>query len=205
MYLHRTPKWLGSLFPDILWRINTEANEIYLTFDDGPVPDITPWVLEQLALYNAKATFFMVGGNIQKHYGLFKEVINGQHTIGNHTFNHLNGWSTNNQTYIDNITKAEKLIGTNSSQLFRPPHGRLKWSQYKNIKKSLKVVMWDVLSGDFNSSLSPEKCLKSSIRATVPGSVIVFHDSYKTIDKLKYVLPRYLEYFTALNFKFKAL
>lgn len=205
MYLHKTPKWLGSIFPDILWNINTEAKEIYLTFDDGPVPDVTPWVLEQLEQYNAKATFFMVGGNIEKHHSLFKEVKDRQHTIGNHTFNHLNGWSTDSQTYIENITKAEKLLGINSTRLFRPPHGRLKWSQYQNIKKSFKIVMWDVLSGDFNRSLSPEKCLNNSIRATVPGSIVVFHDSSKTIDKLKYVLPRYLEYFNALNFKFKAL
>lgn len=205
MYLHKTPKMLRGLFPDILWSINTDAKEIYLTFDDGPVPAVTSWVLEQLELYNAKATFFMVGGNIQKHYELFKEVINGQHTIGNHTFNHLNGWSTTNQTYIDNITKAEKLLGTNSVHFFRPPYGRLRWSQYKRIKKSFKIVMWDVLSGDFSSSLSPENCLKNSIRATVSGSVIVFHDSAKNLDKLKYVLPRYLEHFAALNFTFKAL
>jgi peptidoglycan/xylan/chitin deacetylase (PgdA/CDA1 family) len=205
MYLHKTPIWLGSLFPNILWSINTEAKEIYLTFDDGPVPDATPWVLEQLNQYNAKATFFMVGDNIHKHYELFTEVVNHQHTVGNHTFNHLNGWITNNQTYFENVSKAEKIIGTNTSQLFRPPHGRLKWSQYRRLKKNYNIVMWDVLSGDFNSSLSQEDCLGKSIKATVPGSVIVFHDSAKTIDKLKYVLPRYLEYFAALNFTFKAL
>ena len=205
MYLHQTPKWLGDVFPEILWNINTDAKEIYLTFDDGPVPEVTPWVLEQLEQYNAKATFFMVGDNISKYYTVFTQVLNRQHTIGNHTHNHLNGWNTINQTYIDNISKAEKLLGANSVQLFRPPHGRLKWSQYKKIKKSFKIVMWDVLSGDFSSSLSPENCLKNSIRATVPGSVIVFHDSAKNLDKLKYVLPRYLEHFAALNFTFKAL
>jgi peptidoglycan/xylan/chitin deacetylase (PgdA/CDA1 family) len=205
MYLHKTPKLLGRLFPDILWNISTEAKEIYLTFDDGPVPEVTPWVLDQLDLYNAKATFFMVGDNIQKHRGVYTEVLERQHTIGNHTFNHLNGWSTNSQAYIENIEKAEKLLGTNSTGLFRPPHGRLKWSQYKNIKKSYKVVMWDILSGDFNSSLSQANCLASSIKGTAPGSVIVFHDSAKTVDKLKFVLPRYLEHFAALNFTFKTL
>ena len=205
MYLHKTPKWLGSLFPNILWRINTEAKEIYLTFDDGPVPDATPWVLEQLKQFNAKATFFMVGDNIHKHKQLFNEVINHQHTVANHTYNHFSGWSTNNRTYFENVSKAEKMIGANTSQLFRPPHGRLKWSQYRKIKESYKIVMWDVLSGDFNSGLSPEKCLDKSIKATVPGSVIVFHDSAKTINKLKYVLPRYLAHFSALNFTFKAL
>lgn len=205
MYLHKTPKLLGRLFPDILWNINTEAREIYLTFDDGPIPDVTPWLLEQLEQYNAKATFFMVGDNMHKYQGLFTEVINRQHTVGNHTYNHLDGWSTNNQSYTDNVNKAEKLLGVNSTKLFRPPHGRLKWSQYRKIKKSFKIVMWDVLSGDFSSSLSPEKCLTKSIRATVPGSVIVFHDSVKNFDKLQYVLPRYLKHFSALNFTFKAL
>ena len=197
--------WLGNLFPDILWHINTAAKEIYLTFDDGPVPEVTPWVLEQLEQYNAQATFFMVGNNISKYQELFTEVINRQHTVGNHTFNHLDGWKTNNQTYVENISKAEELLNNNSTKLFRPPHGKLKWSQYLNVKKSFTIVMWDVLSGDFDNSLSKEKCLKSSISATVPGSVIVFHDSAKTVAKLKYVLPRYLEHFTALDFKFKAL
>ena len=205
MYLHKTPRWIGSFFPNILWSISTEAKEIYLTFDDGPVPEATPWVLEQLNQYNAKASFFMVGDNIHQHYDLFTEVVNHQHTVANHTFNHLNGWLTNNQTYFENVSKAEKIIGVNTSQLFRPPHGRLKWSQYRRLKKNYNIVMWDVLSGDFNSSLSQEDCLENSIKATVPGSVIVFHDSAKTIDKLKYVLPRYLEYFTALDFTFKAL
>ena len=205
MYLHKTPMWVGKLFPDILWHINTEAKEIYLTFDDGPIPEVTHWVLEQLEQYNAQATFFMVGDNITKYQELFTEVINRQHTVGNHTFNHLNGWHTNDQTYVENISKAEELLNNNSAKLFRPPHGKLKWSQYLNIKKSFKIVMWDVLSGDFDTTLSKEKCLQSSISATVPGSVIVFHDSAKTVAQLEYVLPRYLEHFTALDFKFKAL
>ena len=205
MYLHKTPKLLGAIFPNILWNIRTEAKEIYLTFDDGPVPEATPWVLEQLKHYNARATFFMVGDNIHKHQQLFSEVVNHQHTVGNHTFNHLVGWNTDNRTYLENVSKAEKLLAAETSRLFRPPYGRIKWSQYRKIKKSFKIVMWDVLSGDFNSALSREKCLHKSIKATVPGSIIVFHDSAKTIDKLKYVLPRYLEHFTALNFTFKGL
>jgi len=205
MYLHKTPTWLGGLFPNILWNIETDAKEIYLTFDDGPVPEATPWVLEQLEKYNAKATFFMVGDNIKKHNELFTTVVEHKHTVANHTFNHLNGWQTGSQVYSDNVGKAEELIGASSSQLFRPPHGRLKWSQYRDIKKNYKVVMWDVLSGDFNNSLSAEKCLTRSIDATSTGSIIVFHDSAKTIEKLKYVLPRYLEHFAALDFTFKAL
>ena len=205
MYLHKTPKSFGALFPNIIWNIKTQAKEIYLTFDDGPVPEATPWVLEQLKQYNAKATFFMVGANINKQYKLFEEVVNQQHTVANHTFNHLNGWKTRNQDYYANISQTEELIGANSALLFRPPHGRLKWSQYRKIFKSHKIIMWDVLSGDFDNSLSPEKCLAKSMAATKPGTVIVFHDSVKSIDKLKFVLPRYLEHFTALNFTFKAL
>ena len=205
MYLYKTPKWVGGMFPNILWNIKTDAKDIYLTFDDGPVPEATPWVLEQLEKYNAKATFFMVGDNITKYKDLFSEVVAHQHTVANHTFNHLNGWRTKSNVYSKNIDKAEKLIGTSSSQLFRPPYGRLKWSQYKEINKSYKIVMWDVLSGDFNTSQSAKKCLQKSINATLPGSIIVFHDSAKTIETLRYVLPRYLEHFTALNFNFKAL
>ncbi len=205
MYLHKTPKLLFDLFPDIVWKVKTEAKEIFLTFDDGPVPEATSWVLKQLEQYDARATFFMVGDNIQQHQQLFLDVVNHHHTVANHTFNHLNGWQTNSQTYINNVGKAEKLIGVNSAQLFRPPHGRLKWSQYKKIKGSLKIVMWDVLSGDFNKLLSPDKCLTKSISATVPGTIIVFHDSAKSMDSLKYVLPRYLKHFNALNYSFKAL
>ena len=205
MYLHKTPKWLRGLFPGILWNVNTEDKEIYLTFDDGPIPEVTPWILSQLEHYNAKATFFMVGDNMDKYPEIFKEVVNQEHSIGNHTFNHLDGWQTNSTTYINNIKKAERVIGANSKQFFRPPHGRLKWSQYRQLNKDLKIVMWDVLSGDFDKSLSAEKCLEKSIAATVTGSVLVFHDSAKAFNKLKYVLPRYLEHFTTLNFAFKAL
>jgi peptidoglycan/xylan/chitin deacetylase (PgdA/CDA1 family) len=193
------------LFPNIVWQVETEAKEIYLTFDDGPVPEATPWVLEQLDEYKAKATFFMVGDNIKKNGQLFTDVINHHHSVANHTFNHLNGWNTNSRIYLENIDKAEVRLADNSTRLFRPPHGRLKWWQYRKIKKSFKIIMWDVLSGDYNNSLSPDECLAKSISATVPGSIIVFHDSAKSIDTLKYVLPRYLKHFDALNYTFKAL
>jgi len=205
MYLHKTPSWLSQLFPNILWQVNTRDKEIYLTFDDGPVPEATPWVLDQLDQHNAKASFFMVGDNIDKYSELFQEVVKRQHTVANHTYNHLSGWKTENKKYYNNISKAEDLLGKASNKLFRPPHGRLKYGQYRNIKKSYKIVMWDVLSGDYNRLLAPERCLKNTIAATSPGSIIVFHDSVKAIKNLQYVLPRYLNYFAALNFTFKAL
>jgi peptidoglycan-N-acetylglucosamine deacetylase len=205
MYLHKTPTWLRWMFPNIIWRMDTVAKEIYLTFDDGPVADVTPWVLELLNQHNARATFFMVGENVQKHRELFAEVVAGRHAVANHTYNHLNGWQSANQDYLDNIERAEGIIGSNSTKLFRPPYGKLLWSQYTKVLKSYKIVMWDVLSGDFDSSLSKEKCLSKSINATRPGTIIVFHDSTKTLGKLKYVLPRYLEHFSALDYTFRTL
>lgn len=205
MYFHKTPGWLMTIFPNILWNIKTTTNEVFLTFDDGPVPEATPWVLDQLDQFNAKATFFMVGENIARYNDVFKDVKYRNHTVANHTNNHLNGWQTKNQIYSDNISKAEDLLGTASIGLFRPPHGRLSYMQYQNLKNSYKIVMWDVLSGDYSASLAKDKCLQATIASTTPGSIIVFHDSAKAIHKLKYVLPRFLEYFANKDYKFKAL
>jgi peptidoglycan-N-acetylglucosamine deacetylase len=205
MYLHKTPTWLRRVFPNIIWQMESSTKEVYLTFDDGPIPEVTPWVLTQLAQHNAKATFFMVGENILKNKELFSVVVDSHHKVANHTYNHLNGWQTMNQDYLDNIMQAEAMIGVDSTKLFRPPHGKLRWSQYANIIKSYKIVMWDVLSGDFDSRLSNEKCLTKSIDGTQPGTIIVFHDSVKSFEKLKYVLPRYLEHFSGLGYTFQTL
>ncbi len=204
MYWHKTPALLGSIFSDVLWKVPTNKNDIYLTFDDGPVPDATEWVLEELDKFSIQATFFMVGENVHKHDEVYKSVLNRGHSIGNHSHNHLNGWRTRTNTYVENINKCEKLLET-TNRMFRPPHGRLQWQQYKTIKKTYKVVMWDVLSGDFDNSLSEEKCLNKSIQGTVGGSIIVFHDSVKSIKKVKFVLPRYLDHFTSKGFNFKPL
>jgi peptidoglycan/xylan/chitin deacetylase (PgdA/CDA1 family) len=205
MYFHKTPAFIATLFPDILWRVKTTNKEIYLTFDDGPVPEATPWVLDELDKFNAKATFFMVGENIEKNPEIFEEVLARGHTAGNHTYNHLKGGETNNTNYFDNIRKAENFLNSKSTNLFRPPHGRLKWSQYKRLKKIYKIIMWDVLSGDFSSVLSAGECLDKSLKASEPGSIIVFHDSIKSIAKLKRVLPKYLDSFASAGFTFKAL
>lgn len=204
MYLVKTPFLLRWLYPDLVWK-KPSANIIYITFDDGPIPDVTPFVLNALADYDAKATFFCIGDNVRKYPEIYQEVIKAGHSIGNHTFNHLNGWNTDDEKYLENIGECAEYV---KSDLFRPPYGRIKKSQIKKLKTrhpDIKVIMWDVLSGDFDQNLSPEKCLENVLRATVPGSIIVFHDSLKAFDRLKYVLPKALEYWNDKGFVFKDL
>lgn len=205
MYLHKTPAAFRLLFPNILWRKRTKNKEIFLTFDDGPIPEATPWILDLLDQYNAKATFFMVGENIERYPEVYKEVIERGHAVGNHTRNHLNGWATLDKAYIENTAAAESLLAGASQKLFRPPHGRIKPSQYAKMKADYKIVMWDVLSGDFDRSISEEYCLKKTIGATQRGSIVLFHDSVKTIDLVKVVLPRYLKHFAQLKYSFQSL
>ena len=205
MYLHKTPAAFRLLFPNILWRKRTKNKEIFLTFDDGPIPEATPWILDLLDQYNAKATFFMVGENIERYPEVYKEVIERGHAVGNHTRNHLNGWATLDKDYIENTAAAERLLAGASQKLFRPPHGRIKPSQYAKMKADYKIVMWDVLSGDFDRSISEEYCLKKTIGATQRGSIVLFHDSVKTIDLVKVVLPRYLKHFAQLKYSFQSL
>ena len=205
MYFHQTPAWLQMLFPGAVWRVKTTAKEIYLTFDDGPVPEATPWVLEQLAGYQAKATFFMVGDNITRHPQLFDQVVGQGHTVGNHTYNHLPGKRTATANFLANVARGEAALGSATVKLFRPPYGSLRWQQYQKLKKEYQVVMWDVLSGDFDPSLPAATCLQRCLENTRPGSIIVFHDSVKTIAKLKFVLPKYLAHFAAKGYIFKSL
>ena len=173
-----------------------------MTFDDGPIPDVTPWVLEQLAAYSAKATFFMIGDNVQKHPTIYQQVIDEDHRIGNHTFNHFDGWKTANQTYFDNIEKCAEHI---DSKLFRPPYGKLKPSQAKHLRKQYNIVLWDVLSGDFDKTISSEKCLNNVLRQAKNGSIIVFHDSLKAEKHLRYVLPKVLDFYHKKGFVFRAI
>ena len=204
MYLVKTPFLLRWLYPDLVWK-KPSANTIYITFDDGPIPEVTPFVLNALADYDAKATFFCIGDNVRKYPEIYQEVIKAGHSIGNHTFNHLNGWNTDDEKYLENIGECAEYV---KSDLFRPPYGKIKKSQIRKLKTrhpDIKVIMWDVLSGDFDQNLSPEKCLENVLRATVPGSIIVFHDSLKAFDRLKYVLPKALEYWSDKGFVFKNL
>lgn len=203
MYFKKTPKFIQNLFPNFTWSLPTDEKVIYLTFDDGPIPTITPWVLEQLKQYNAKATFFSVGENIKKHPQIYKQILDEGHLTGNHTYNHLSGWTTDNIDYFHNIRKcAEKL---DNSILFRPPYGRIKPKQAKFLQRHYRVVMWDVLSGDFDKNISKQECLNNVIDNVENGSIVVFHDSVKAKENLYYTLPLVLDYYAQLGYSFKTL
>lgn len=208
-YLVKTPRVVQRFFYNYSWRIKTKKKEIYLTFDDGPVPDFTPWVLETLKRYEAKATFFCVGENIKKHPQIYQQIKDHDHSIGNHTFNHLQGWKTSTNKYIKNILKAESYLedaNSKGKKLFRPPHGRIRPMQARILrKKGYKIVMWDVLSGDFDQSLSKETCLELTIKHITNGSIVVFHDSDKSFKNLDFVLPKVLEHFQLKGYSFKSL
>jgi peptidoglycan-N-acetylglucosamine deacetylase len=207
MFLHKTNFLMRALYPDFIWRKSLLEKKIYLTFDDGPIPEITEFVLETLAKYQAKATFFCIGDNIRKHPLIFQKLINEGHAIGNHTFNHLKGWATDDVTYLENVVLCSKEIEkeNHQTQLFRPPYGRIKRSQAKSLLLDYEIVMWDVLSGDFSLKLSPETVLHKTIEHTKAGSIVLFHDSIKAYKNMSYSLPRFLEYFSEKGFQFAKL
>ena len=203
---------MRKFYSSAIWRVPTKEKKIFLTFDDGPVPEITPWVLSTLKDYNAKATFFCVGANIEKHSEIFKQIISEGHSIGNHTYNHLNGWKTKTKDYLENVERCKTAMGNahqpstiNHQLFFRPPYGRMKRSQLSIINNKYSIVMWDVLSGDFDEKLSEEKCLKNVVTKTREGSIVVFHDSIKAKEKLYYVLPKVLETLSTEGYLFERL
>ena len=205
MYLVKSPLLLKWYYPSLVWHKTRAQRVIYLTFDDGPIPDVTDFALKTLKSFNAKATFFCIGDNIQKHPAIFDQLKADGHAIGNHTFNHLKGWKTDDQIYLENFRACQQLTNTN---LFRPPYGRIKKSQIAGLRAEfpeLQIVMWDVLSGDFDVQLAPEKCYENVIRHTRNGAIIVFHDSLKAFDRLKYTLPRALQYFSDQGYQFATL
>ncbi|MCX2450788.1 polysaccharide deacetylase family protein [Pedobacter sp. PLR] len=205
MYLVKSPLLLKWYYPSLVWHKTRAQSVIYLTFDDGPIPDVTDFVLKTLKSFNAKATFFCIGDNIQKHPAIFDQLKADGHTIGNHTFNHLKGWKTDDKTYLENFRQCQKLTNTN---LFRPPYGRIKKSQIASLRAEfpqLEIIMWDVLSGDFDVQLAPEKCYRNVIKHTRNGAIIVFHDSLKAFDRLQYTLPRALQYFSEQGYQFATL
>ncbi|MCF2487796.1 polysaccharide deacetylase family protein [Dyadobacter sp. CY347] len=204
MFLHHSPFWLKAFFPDFIWRMPTREKQIFLTFDDGPIPDITEFVIDTLNQFNAKATFFCIGNNVEKHPDIFQKLLDNQHAIGNHTFNHMNGWKTKDALYLDNIKQCDAQLNVQTN-LFRPPYGRMTKSQSRIVKKDRKIIMWDVLSGDFSKEISQETCLRKSVRYARPGSIVLFHDSIKAAANMQYALPRFLDHFSNLGFSFEAL
>lgn len=228
----KTNRLIKTIFPNYVWDIPNNANKVYLTFDDGPTPEITEWTLAQLTLYNAKATFFCIGDNVRKFPELFQKVINEGHSIGNHTFNHLNGWNTSNELYLKNVglcnteltakysvfsdqysskndckpNTEHSNLTTDHSRLFRPPYGKIKPFQSRILRKSgYKIIMWDVISYDFDATVSQEECLENVLKNVQSGSIIVFHDSKKAYPNLEFVLPRTLQFLTEKGFVCEAI
>lgn len=198
------------MYPDCVWDIPVQDNILYLTFDDGPHPEATPFVLDELKKYNAKATFFCIGKNVVQFPEIYKRILTEGHRTGNHSFNHVNGWKVDDKKYIDDVMQAKKFI---DSDIFRPPYGRitkfqsqlLSGKQTTGHKQLFKIIMWNVLSADFDLSITPEKCATNVIRNARRGSVIVFHDSQKAFSKLRFALPEVLKHFTSKNFRFEEI
>lgn len=202
---------LKKIFSNQVWDIPNNDKKVYLTFDDGPTPEITNWVLSELKKHNAKATFFCIGDNIRKYPIVFEQVFLEKHSIGNHTFNHLNGWKTKNTHYLKNIELCEKQLQKSKtsnlkSKIFRPPYGKIKPSQSSLLRKlGFKIIMWDVISYDFDNSISKEQCLQNVVKNIKSGSIIVFHDSVKAFENLKYVLPKTLVFLSENGFICEAI
>ncbi len=206
MYFIKTPFWLRLIYRSCIWRKSTEDRVLYLSFDDGPHPEATPFVLEQLANFNAKASFFCIGKNVQLYPDIYNEIIAAGHVVGNHTQNHMNGWKNTTDHYITDIQEATKSIHSN---LFRPPYGRISFAQIKALRSNPSlpqdIIMWDVLSGDFDTTINGEQCAQNVIQHAGPGSIIVFHDSAKAMDRLRVALPKVLSHFSELGYQFKAI
>ncbi len=209
-YLHKVPKWYQYLRPDCHWNLkqNQSSKKIaYLTFDDGPIPTLTPWVLDCLDSYKVKGTFFCVGDNISKHPKLFKQLVNKGHAIGNHTFNHLNASRVPQNAYLENIKLCDALINpyVSDRKIFRPPYGRISARIIEDLKEDYEIIMWDYLTADFDQSLSSDKCLSRAIKGVKDGSIITFHDNLKAEKNLKYTLPRLIDYLLDKNFMFRTI
>jgi len=204
---------LRFLFPSLTWNIPTENKVLYLTFDDGPIPQVTPRVLDILRKYNAKATFFCIGENIKRYPAIYSQIISEGHSTGNHTFNHLNGWTTSTKAYIENVALCDSLLKLETRNphpethisLFRPPYGKITPSQISNIKSKFKIILWDVLSKDWKQSLTGEQCFERIKEKAKRGSIIVFHDSMKAEKRMKPALMKTLDYFSEQGYSFESL
>jgi peptidoglycan-N-acetylglucosamine deacetylase len=203
MKFYSTPSIIRKLYPGLVWRVETGKKEIFLTFDDGPSPQLTHWILSNLAKYNAKASFFCVGENLVRYPKIVQDMKIAGHLVANHTYNHLNGWKTDDDTYINNIEKCEALT---NNKIFRPPYGKIKKSQrLKLLSMNYRIIMWDLLTYDFDPELNKEKSMEKIRGITRPGSIIVFHDNIKSEENLRFLLPKTLEYFANLGYSFSSL
>jgi peptidoglycan/xylan/chitin deacetylase (PgdA/CDA1 family) len=198
----RPPLLYRKYFSELTWRYPGDEPTLYLTFDDGPVAGPTDNVLDTLGRFGAKATFFCVGRNIEEHRPVFERLVAEGHIAGNHTYHHLNGWKTSDKLYLDSAERTRSLVAT---PLFRPPYGRIRKSQVRMLTPRYRIIMWSVLSYDYDSEVTPEACLKNVIDHAGPGSIVVFHDSYKAAENLEYALPRVLAHFSEKGFAFKGI
>ena len=207
----KTHYLIKVIFSKYVWDVINNENKVFLTFDDGPTPDITEWTLDLLKKHNAEATFFCIGNNIEKHPKIFHKIIQAGHSVGNHTLSHVNGWKTRSSNYIENTNLCQFIINKHLLQnqnskpetcnLFRPPYGKIKPSQSKILRKlGFKIIMWDIISFDFDVAVSQKQCLENVLKNVKSGSIIVFHDSVKATQNLKYALPKTLEFFKEKGF-----
>lgn len=204
MFIEQPPWFFRILYPKAIFRMNPNEKTVYLTFDDGPIPEVTPWVLEQLEKYQVKATFFMVGDNIRKHPDVFEKVVAAGHRIGNHTFNHIRGFEYTAESYLANTDQANQAMQTD---LFRPPHGHMGFRQYHTLKKHYRIIMWDLVTRDYSKKMRPEQVLQNVKRYVRNGSIITFHDSLKSWNNgnLPYALPKAIEYLQEQGYSFGLL
>jgi peptidoglycan/xylan/chitin deacetylase (PgdA/CDA1 family) len=202
MLIERPPKIYRCLYHGSHWRFNTDEKVVYLTFDDGPIPEITPWVLDLLDQYGIKATFFCVGDNVRKYPDIYRMVQDRGHVVGNHTFHHIQGWKVDKKTYLEDIEETAKLI---DSKLFRPPHGHMRLPQFYALKKKYKIIMWDVVTRDYSRLMTASEVFETVKKYTRNGSIIVFHDSLKSGDRMKESLPRSLDWLIEQGYSFRLI
>ena len=205
LYFVKSPVWLQKLYPKRIWKIKEDEKNIYLTFDDGPHPVYTNFVLDELKKFNATATFFCIGNNVEKYPDVYRRIINEGHSVGNHTYNHLNGYNTKNKIYINDVLEAKQIIDSN---LFRPPYGKMKAFQAKlliSLKKPFKIIMWTILSGDFDTSISPQRCFENVLLKISKGSIVVFHDSEKAAERMTFALPKVIETLSKQGYNLKKM
>ena len=208
MIVHRTPALLPYLYPGLLWRKSASTKTLYLTFDDGPIPELTPWVLEVLAQYNVKATFFCVGDNVRKHPDIYELLSQQGHAVGNHTYHHVKGWNRSTADYLTEVQQCDEVMQLDEIKakvLFRPPYGRITRKQIAQLRDRYEIVMWDVLTADYDQRQRPQDCLQKSLTVTRNGSIVVFHDNLKATRNLQFALAPYIEECLAQGYTFETL